>query len=160
MGAFEGLVYVVAMLVLLYLSSGLLGKTNPALSKAMSESAAYARFVALSDSPEGNKLTQAHKMIESLRGPQPALTIDPKIARELQENPAIKEIFNDKELMESIQARDYRKVLTNPKILRAIQDKDLLKKLSQKGIIKASNATQDAPQDNIPSVPEVDNQIQ
>jgi len=141
-GGAEGALCVLAVLVLLHFLNGMAGAAHPGIPRVLENSLFYSRYKEFSKSSNIPGVKETFAMGESLKGKQKKLVLDPAAAGKLRDNPSIKAILEDKQLLESIQKKDFAKIISNPKFIKLLSDKELLKQLGTPGLYQIQNTLQ------------------
>ena len=127
---FKGIIFALIILSSLHLFGGFWKKINPYLDEYLLKSFFYQKFksaMEFTGSEVATKVHYANKILnEEVKQPSPEVE---EVLSELKENPSFSALLEDKQLMNDIQNKQYKKVLTNPKFLSLLKDKDFVQKL-------------------------------
>ncbi|MFC1599157.1 hypothetical protein ACFL2W_00035, partial [Candidatus Omnitrophota bacterium] len=127
-GAAKGIFFAILVLVSLHVFAGFLKKINPSIETYLRDSYFCVKLregVELFGVDAVDKLYYANKLLsEDLDVKK---VNDEEVLLELRENPSIKAILQDKQLMKKIQDKQYREVLTDPKFSSLLKDKEFIK---------------------------------
>jgi uncharacterized membrane protein required for colicin V production len=130
-GSFKGGACASMALIFVYLFSGILGKVAPAITEHLEKSLFYShlrQLKLLSSVGTFKNIYFASKLLgEDL---DIKLSDNYPVLDELRNNPSFRAILEDEELLQSIQDKDYKKVLSHPKFLNLLNDKDFLRIIS------------------------------
>lgn len=128
-GGVEGAIVVLLMLAFLHLASGSVGAANPFIAKTLDTSFVYARYKAMSMASPIPAVKRVYRIGEMLKAGGGRITLDEQAVSALRENASIKALLTDTQLIESINQRDYGKIISNPSFLSVLNDTKLLKQI-------------------------------
>ncbi len=135
-GGFEGIIFALVTVVFLHFLSGAIAAAKPHIAERLEDSFFYARYKAISLASQVPVVKETYRMGELLKGKKIAL--EPQTVRQLEQNPSIQAVLEDKQLAESIKQRDYAKIITHPKFLKILDDRRLVKQLVAIGLKRSS----------------------
>ncbi len=118
-GSIEGAAYVLVMLTTINYFNGIISVTNPVIAANLESSFLYSRYRKISMGPNA----------QIGKEKQETIVFDPQTVDKLRENPSLKAMLDDKQLLESINQKDYGRVISCPAFLKVINDRELLKEL-------------------------------
>jgi len=128
-GSLNGIIIALVILVFLHILNGVIQASNPAIAQLLENSFFYSRYKEISRASKIPGAKEAYRIGELLKGKQGGVVLDPQTASEFYENASIKALLKDQQLLESIQQRDFGKIISNPKFIKILNDKELLKQL-------------------------------
>lgn len=158
-GACEGAVQVLAILVSLHFLNGILGSQNPELTRTIEASFFYTRYRVMSMASAAPGAQKVYQIAEALKAGDGQIELDEETVNKLRENKSIQAILGDKELLESIRQRDYVKTISNPKFISLLNSRELLKQLTAMELKKNTTAiaTEASMQVDEPALKQIEN---
>ena len=130
-GGFKGAAYVFIVLICIYSFEGIVGAASPDIARYFEDSFFYSYLKQgnlLSGAPLLKKIHFASKLI-SKKAAGNLLENDAAIYK-LRQNPSVKAVLEDKELQQSMQNKDYGRILSNPKFIELLRDKEFLNQIA------------------------------
>lgn len=119
-GGLEGAIYVLIMLTTVNSLRSVVSAVNPAIARQLESSSLFSSY---------RKLNNGDFIQVNNKEERKKIELDPRTVDRLRENPSIKAVLEDKQLISSMQKKDYAGIFSNPAFLKIINDKKLLEEL-------------------------------
>ena len=152
-GGFEGIIFALVTLVSLHFLGGAIAAVNPRIAESLEASSFYARYKAISMTSRVPLVKEIYRMGELSKGKTGGIVLSPQAVRQLEKNPSIQAVLEDKQLAESIKQKDYGKIISNPKFLKILNDKKLVKQLMTIGLEKSAPVVTEDKMSETPAPP-------
>jgi len=123
----KGTAIVFIFLASLHLSLGFLNRMTPVISDNLEKSLFYNQFKKFSSLSSNKAIRNIYYIGEmTKKGQKTAVGNYTNVLKDLRNNPKLKSILRDSELMKKIQSQDFKGVLSDKKFLELLNDKEFL----------------------------------